>query len=77
MTTPPTPPTARQLEVHAFMLAFFDQYSLWPTLREICTAFGFNSTNSAAQVLLSLERKGMATHRPKSPRSWIAIEAAP
>lgn len=71
-----TPPTARQLEVHAFMLSFKAQHEMWPTVREICKAFRFASTNAAFEVLQVLKRKGLARHRVKCARGWIAIEVA-
>lgn len=68
------PPTARQLEIHAFMLSYQNEHSMWPTMREICDAFGFASLNSAADVLQVLQRKGLVKHRPRCARGWIAIE---
>lgn len=70
------PPTVRQLEIHAFMLRYRDTHAMWPTLREICAEFEFASTNAAHEVLHALKRKGMARHRAKCARGWIAIEAS-
>lgn len=76
VTREPTPPTERQLEIHAFMLDFHEREMVWPTLREICNEFGFSSSNSAADVLHVLQRKGLVRHRPRCARGWIAIEVA-
>lgn len=71
--TLPRPPTARQLEVHAFMLAFHEEHGVWPSLREICEALGMASTNAAHAHLSALKKKGLVRQRPRCARGWIAI----
>jgi uncharacterized protein (DUF433 family) len=52
-------PSHRQEEVLAFMRMFAAANGVPPTIREICTNFGFRSTNSAFCILKILERKGL------------------
>lgn len=67
-------PTARQLEVHAFMLRYREEHSMWPTVREIADAIGVKSTNGVFETLRALQKKGYARQRVKLARGWIAIE---
>ncbi len=69
------PATARQLEVHAFMLAHQLEHIAPPTLREITDHFEFASTYSVTCHLRALETKGLARHRKNCSRGWIAIKA--
>lgn len=68
------PPTERQLAIHAFMVAFRDQHSMWPTVREIGDAFGIKSTNAVSDHLRALKNKGLARQRVGCARGWIAVE---
>jgi len=69
-----TAPTAKQLEVHAFMLAYHDTESMWPTVREIAKRFGMSSTNAVMYQLRELKKKGLARQRVGCARGWIAVE---
>ena len=79
MTTaqPTSPPTARQLEVHAFMVAFHDEHGIWPSMREIGEALDIASTNAVAAHLQALKRKGLVRQRPRCARGWIAVVEQP
>ena len=65
-------PTDRELEVLEFMRRFQREHGMPPTAREVCTEFGFSSTNSAVEYFKRLENKGLVTHRPRIARGWIA-----
>ncbi len=67
-----TQPTKRQAEVLAFMRSYYDDHSRAPTMRQICSHFGWASTNSAAHVLGYLKRKGLVRHAPNTFRGWRA-----
>lgn len=71
MKTPP--PTARQLEVHAWMRTYQFAWGMPPTTRELMTAFSWKSTNSAASMLTALVKKGLCRHRPNTTRAWLAL----
>jgi repressor LexA len=68
------PATARQLEVHAFMLAYQREHVAPPTVREIADHFNLSSTNGVADHLAKLEKKGLVRHRAGYSRGWIALE---
>ena len=67
------PPTDRQLEIHAAMLAYQAEHSMPPTLRELCDLLGINSTNGVSDHLTALEKRGLVKHRPGAARGWVAI----
>lgn len=72
MSTPnPNPPTARQLAIHAFMVAHVAEYGMPPSLRRIADHFGLASLKGVHDHLLALARKGLAARvyadRPASP----------
>lgn len=50
--------TARQREVVAFLCRYVKATGRPPVLREICSHFGWASTNAAADHLERLEAKG-------------------
>lgn len=52
-------PTARQLQVLLFLQRFIRERGFPPSFQEICSRFGFRSTNAANDYLRSLERKGL------------------
>ena len=66
--------TARQREVLAFIVERLRQDGRPPTMREICTHFGWGSTNAAYQHLCALRNKGLLTHTPRSNRGWLPSE---
>jgi repressor LexA len=68
-------PTDRQLEIHAWMLAYQAQHGMPPTTREIQDAFKFKSTNSVKSHLVLLAKKGLVTHRPKCARGYLALQS--
>lgn len=51
--------TERQREVYAFILTFRAEHGVVPSIREMCAAFGWRSTNAAADKLDALERRGL------------------
>lgn len=68
-------PTAKQRDIYSWMCAYQVTYSMPPTMREICDAFGFASTNAANDHLRALEKKGLVVHRPKLCRGWLAVQS--
>lgn len=70
---PLRPPTARQLELHAWMHAYHEKYSMWPSVREMAAAFGNLSTNAIHESLVSMKKKGLVVHRARCARGWIAL----
>ncbi len=75
--TPDTPPTDRQREIHAAMLAYQAEHLMPPTLRELCELFGISSTNGITDHLRALEKRGLVKHRPMISRGWIAVQPQP
>lgn len=63
---PLLPPTPRQLEILAFIES--RQRLTGPTIREICSEFGFRSPHGAVCHLDALERKGLIRRLPKVSR---------
>lgn len=62
--------TARQLEVLRYIAEVKrDPRRPTPTMREMCTHFGWGSTKSVADHLDALQRKGMVGRHPRSARS--------
>lgn len=53
------PPTARQLAIVAFWAHQTDESGYPPTLREVCSEFGFSSTNAASDHVNCCARKGL------------------
>lgn len=68
--------TERQSQIVRFIRDFQLRYKTSPTVRDICKAFGYRSTNSAAQMLDSLEKKGIIT-RDGTARSIMISEKDP
>lgn len=66
--------TGRQQEIFDFILAALREEGVIPSVREICEAFGFASTNAVACHLDALAKKGFISRRPGAARS---IEIAP
>lgn len=52
------PLTDRQKEVFDFLKSYTDEEGYPPTIRDICSEFGFSSTNAASRHLNALEKKG-------------------
>lgn len=72
-----TGPTARQLEVLAFIQRQARRTGAPPTVREIATALGFASTNAVACHVTALERHGLLERRIRSSRGLRATSEAP
>lgn len=62
-------PTARQIEVLAFIDEHTSASGYPPTLREIGARFGIRSTNGVNDHLLSLQRKGLIERDDHQARS--------
>ncbi|WP_206108291.1 LexA family protein [Paludisphaera soli] len=65
---PPSPPTARQLEILAFIVAYRDANGLSPTVREIGEALSIKSPNGVMCHTRALVRKGLL----RSHGRWIS-----
>jgi SOS-response transcriptional repressor LexA len=63
--------TPRQKEVLDWIRAFIQRERMAPTLRELCSGFGFSSTQGASCHLQALEEKGFLTHKKGCPRSIL------
>ncbi len=66
--------TSRQQEIFDFILRSLREEGAIPSVREICQAFGFSSTNAVNSHLEALARKGYINRRPGTARN---IEIAP
>lgn len=66
--------TPRQQQIFDFILASLREEGVIPSVREICEAFGFASTNAVVCHLDALAKKGFISRRPGAARS---IEIAP
>ena len=60
--------TPRQRQVFEFVQAFAEEAGSAPTLEEICSHFGFKSTNAARQHLKLIEAKGYLELSPGRAR---------
>ncbi len=66
--------TKRQEEIFSFILRSLREEGCIPSVREICQAFGFASTNAVNDHLEALVKKGYINRRPGMARN---IEIAP
>ncbi len=66
--------TGKQREIFDFILRSLREDGAIPTVREICRAFGYASTNSVVGHLDALANKGYISRRPGAARN---IEIAP
>lgn len=62
--------TERQKEIFDFILTSVREQGFIPSMREICEAFGFASTNSVHTHLNALAKKGYISRRPGKARSF-------
>ncbi len=62
--------TDRQKEIFDFILASVREQGFIPSMREICEAFGFSSTNAVNTHLDALAKKGYISRRPGKARSF-------
>lgn len=69
--------TERQREVLDFIKTSTNNAGRPPTLREICIALGFKSTNAANDHLLALERKGYIARDPMVSRGIRLLSGPP
>ena len=70
------PLTERQKEILNWLAGYIVQHGFSPTLRELCLAFNFRTTNAAVTHLAALKRKGWITWVPKASRTIRIVEAA-
>ncbi len=68
--------TNQQAGILRFIARRLDEAGQAPTVREICAAFGFTSSNAARCHLLALERKGCLTRQLYFPRGLALTDAA-
>jgi SOS-response transcriptional repressor LexA len=69
------PPTARALEVLAWIDAYCVRHGYSPTIREICTAFEWRSPNAAALHLERLQLRQLVEAVPSAART-LRVTAA-
>lgn len=62
--------TKRQKEILDFITDHFEDRGYWPSIREIQSAFGFNSTNSVMGHLKALEQKDYISRIPGQARAY-------
>ena len=68
------PLTDRQQEVFQFVWLFREQHGYCCTIREVCSHFGFSSSNAAMNHLWPLRRKGWLTWQDKQSRTLRPVE---
>ena len=68
-SSPTTEPTERQLELLRTIDTAIKRDGFAPTVRELCNAFGWTSTNAAASHLRSLKAKGLLEWRDGNSRT--------
>jgi repressor LexA len=61
--------TARQQEIHQFLMAYVDDHGYPPTVREIGDAVGLASPSTVHAHLANLERVGLIRRDPTKPRA--------
>lgn len=69
-------PTERQLQVVRFIASHLNERGFPPSIREICAAMGFKSTNAASDVLGVLERKALVVRRVLGQSRGVALTDA-
>lgn len=69
-------PTARQLEIHDWMLEYQEANGAPPALREIGAHFRIGSLNGVSDHLRALERRGLVRHYKGRARGWVALAEA-
>jgi repressor LexA len=68
------PLTDRQREILAWLSRYIDDHGYSPTVRELCLAFGFGSTQGAKCHLDPLRRKGWVTWNDGQARTLRVLE---
>jgi len=72
--TASSPPTPRQLEVHAFMLGYQATHGMPPSYREIMGRFGFRSPQGVTCHIKAMAKKGLVRLNGKAlSRSAVAL----
>lgn len=66
--------TQRQSQILHFITEHFNNHGYWPSIREIQTAFDFNSTNSVMGHLKALEQKKHIFRVPGQARAYQLIQ---
>jgi repressor LexA len=61
--------TARQREVYDWVVGFCESRGYSPTIRELCKAFKFASTNAVSNHLRRLEKAGLLTWSKRQSRT--------
>lgn len=75
MTTATEPLTARQREVHRWMLAYQAEHQMPPTVREVMRAHGMTSPNGALAQIKALAKKGAVRINGKAlSRAAVAVD---
>jgi repressor LexA len=69
VTTTTRPPTARGVELLAWIQAYCDTHGFSPTVREMCSAFAWASPNACQCHLQRLGRCGLLEIRPGRSRT--------
>lgn len=69
-------PTARQLELLRFIASNIRSHGFVPSFREAMAHFGFASTNTVADHLNALERKGLLRTRALDKRRSYSLTSA-
>ena len=68
-------PTARQRQIHRYMLEYQREHGYPPTVREVGIRFEIRSPNGVACTLKALARKGWVRRPARSiSRGWVAID---
>lgn len=66
--------TDRQREILAGIAGYSLQHGFPPTVRELCTAFGYSSPNAINQQLNALQRKGYISRRNRTARGIVILK---
>lgn len=75
-TTERQPLTDRQREILAWLARYIADHGYSPTLRELCLAFKFVSTEGANCHLRALRKKGWIEWNDRQPRTLRVLEEA-
>jgi SOS-response transcriptional repressor LexA len=65
--------TARQQEIHQFLMTYVDEHGYPPTVREIGDAVGLASPSTVHAHLANLERVGLIRRDPTKPRALEVV----
>lgn len=63
-----------QEAIYQYIVSYYEENSIPPTVREICAAVGLNSTSTVHAHLAKLEQSGRIRRNPNKQRAIVIVE---